>query len=348
MRPRFDARLINGPFGDPGLYVDFRHARRALLFDLGDNAPLAPRHLLRVTHAFVSHTHMDHFIGLDRLVRICIGRHVGVHCFGPPGFVDQVEHKLAAYTWNLVHNYTTEFALTATEIDAAGHTRSARFSTTHAFAREVLADGHAPDGVLLEEPGFRVRCTLLDHRTPCLGFAVEESTHVNVWKNRLAALGLHTGPWLAQAKRAILEGRADDEIVVARWREHGAPAEQAVALGELRREAIRCVPGAKIAYVTDVVHHDDNARRIVELARDANQLFIEAVFLDADGAHAQRKQHLTARQAGEIARACGAHDVTPFHFSPRYTGRQAELLAELQWALQGDAAVRVETGDEAA
>jgi ribonuclease Z len=348
MRPRFDARLINGPFGDPGMYVDFRHASRALLFDLGDNAPLAPRHLLRVTHAFVSHTHMDHFVGFDRLVRICIGRHTGVHCFGPPGFVDQVEHKLAAYTWNLVHNYTTEFALTATEIDTDGRTRSARFSTAHAFARESLADGRAPDGVLLDEPGFRVRCALLDHRTPCLGFAVEESVHVNVWKNHLAALGLRTGPWLARAKQAILAGGADDEIVLASWREQGEPVARRVALGELRREAIRCVPGGKIAYVTDVVYHADNQRRIVELARGANQLFIEAVFLDADGTHAQRKQHLTARQAGQIARACGAKDVTPFHFSPRYIGREADLMAELHAAALDDAATRIEGDDGAA
>ncbi len=348
MRPRFDARLVNGPFGDPGLYVDLRHTSRALLFDLGDNAPLAPRHLLRVTHAFVSHTHMDHFVGFDRLVRICVGRHVGMHCFGPPGFVDQIEHKLAAYTWNLVHNYTTEFALIATEIDDTGRTRSACFSTARAFAREPLADGHAPNGVLLDEAGFRVRCALLDHRTPCLAFSLEESTHVNVWKNRLAALGLRTGPWLAQAKQAILEGRGDDEIVIAHWREQGEAVERPVSLGELRHEAIRCVPGAKIAYVTDVVFHADNARRIAELARGADQLFIEAVFLDSDGAHAQRKQHLTARQAGQIARACGAKDVTPFHFSPRYTGREAELIAELQAALHGDAAFRSGTDDAAA
>jgi len=335
MRPRFETRLVNDPFGDPGLYVDFRNDNRALLFDLGDNAPLAPRHLLRVTHAFVSHTHMDHFVGLDRLVRICVGRHAGVHCFGPPGFVAQVEHKLAAYMWNLVHNYTTEFTLTATEIDADGSTRSARFSTVNAFAGEPLADGRTADGVLLDEPGFRVRCALLDHRTPCLGFALEESAHVNVWKNRLAELGLATGPWLARAKQAVLEGRNDDEILVARWRERGETVERPVRLGDLRRDAMRCVPGAKIAYITDVVHHADNVRRIVALAQGANQLFIEAVFLEADGAHAQRKQHLTARQAGEIARACGASVVTPFHFSPRYTGREDELLAELNAAWRG-------------
>jgi ribonuclease Z len=335
MRLRLEARLVGGPFGDPGVYVDFRDTRRALLFDLGDTQPLVPRQLLRLTHVFVSHTHVDHFIGFDRLVRIALRRRPGIQCFGPPGFVAQVEHKLAAYTWNLVRDYAPPFVVTATEVDASGALRSARFSTERAFAREDLPAARAQGGALLDEPGLRVRCVLLDHRTPSLAFALEEAARVSVWRTRLAELGLRTGPWLAQAKQAMLEGASDDLVLEARWREQGQPFERRVRLGELRGDALRFTPGAKIVYVTDVAYSEENVRRIVELAHDATQLFIEAVFLEAEAEHAARKQHLTARQAGAIARASGAREVVPFHFSPRYVEREREVVDEVQAAFRG-------------
>jgi ribonuclease Z len=61
------------------------------------------------------------------------------------------------------------------------------------------------------------------------------------------------------------------------------------------------------------------------------------VFLDADADHAARKNHLTARQAGTIARRLRAKAVVAFHFSPRYEGRDAEVVAEMQAAWLGRA-----------
>ena len=46
MRPHLHPSLVNGPDGDPAMYVDFLHERRAILFDLGNIALLPPRKIL--------------------------------------------------------------------------------------------------------------------------------------------------------------------------------------------------------------------------------------------------------------------------------------------------------------
>lgn len=327
MRPLFHPSLVNDAFGDPGLYVDCLFEKRALLFDLGDIRRLAPRKILRVSHVFVSHTHMDHFIGFDWLLRICLGRERSMHLFGPERFLEQVEHKLAAYTWNLVQNYVTDFTLHVTEVHADGQALRATFRCRGAFRREQETAFAIADGVLLDEPMFRVRTLTLDHKTPCMAFALEEKSHVNIWKNRLAEKGLATGPWLRELKQAVMRGEPDTTLVRV-----GRGEDAYLPLGELKADILRIVPGQKVAYVTDVAYHERNAAGIVELARGADLLFIESTFLQRDAVRAAEKFHLTARQAGLLARAAGAKSVIPFHFSPTYSGEEERLREEVEQA----------------
>src|SRR3712207_4767493 len=101
MRPLLHPSLINGRFGDPAVYVERLYDRGALLLDMGDLSALSARDLLRVTHVLVSHTHMDHFIGFDALLRVSVGRDKRIRMAGPEGFIDRVCHKLHAYEWYL-------------------------------------------------------------------------------------------------------------------------------------------------------------------------------------------------------------------------------------------------------
>jgi len=329
MTPQFHPVLVNGPFDDPGVYVDFLFERRALLFDLGEIRALPPRKILRLSHVFISHTHIDHFIGFDHLLRICLGREKRLHLFGPPGFIAQVEHRLASFTWNLVESYPTDFTMVASELHPDGGRICAEFHCRRGFRREGERSEQLPGGVILDEETFRIRTAFLDHRTVSLAFALEEKSHVNIMKNRLLELGLPIGPWLAELKRAVLRGESDDSIFRAWWHGETGMVERRFPLGELKETILQIVPGQKIAYVTDVAHTPANAAKIVDLASGADYLFIETTFLHEENERARERYHLTALQAGELARLAGVVRAIPFHFSPRYRGMEEQLRQEL-------------------
>jgi ribonuclease Z len=333
MRPFLHPTLLNGREGDPALYIETLFEKETVLFDLGDISSLPPRKIHRLDHVFVSHTHIDHFIGFDRLLRVLAGREKTLNLYGPPDFIEQVQHKLHAYRWNLVDRYASDLVFHVTEIAPSLETRKAVFRLKHAFAPEPQPSGLAAGGVVCSAPRFRVRAAVLDHGTPCLGFAIQESAHVNVWKSRLLELGLEVGPWLRDLKRAIVEQRPDEHLIRV-----PVPQSQTASdmpLGGLRHVA-EVTAGQKIAYVTDAADTPANRAAIIELAGNADVLFIEATFAQEDAALAAERRHLTAAAAGSIAREAGVRRLEPFHFSPRYAGEAARLVSEALAAFEGD------------
>src|SRR5205809_887666 len=240
MKTTFRPRLLNGQTGDPALLVSLRWQGRALLVDLGriDRTPAAT--LLPIEAVFVSHTHMDHFMGFDQLLRLFLARDATLRLYGPAGLADCVAGKLAGYTWNLTDEYA--FALEVIEIGAR-ETTSWRFAARQRFAREPLGPPRPFTGVVVADPVFTVEAAPLDHKIVSMAYAMTERTHLNV----------------------------------------------------------PC----------------------------------EAPFLEEDLEQAARRYHLTARQAGALARAAGVRRLQVFHFSPRYEGRYGEIVSEAQAELAG-------------
>lgn len=335
MRHLFEPRLVNDRFGDPALLVDLRDEGRALLFDLGDVSRLPPRLMLRLSHVFVSHAHMDHFAGFDALLRVLLGRKEQLVLTGGPGFVDQVEHRLRSYSWNVVHRYAVPLRLEVREVGLAGRARCASFSSREGFARVDWADPVVAGDVIHDEALLRVRAGFVDHEMPCLAFALEEKPRPRVDRARLAALGLATGAWLRELREAVQRGAPPEMRLSLQWRDARGEHAEVRTLGELAGVLRAPAAGLRIGYVTDLRFTDANRQALLRLLAGVDQLFIEAVFLQADAAHAARKNHLTAAQAGRIARELGARRVEPFHFSPRYAGRHAELVQELLAAWAG-------------
>ncbi len=306
-----------------------------MLFDLGEISHFPPRKLLRLSHVFVSHTHVDHFIGFDHLIRLFLGRDKRLHFYGPPGFADQVWHRLSSYTWNLVHNYPTDFTIVVSEIHDDGKVLSVEFHCRKGFQSEVNTSFTMNGNTILDEESFRIRVAFLDHKIPVLAFSMEEKNHVNIMKNRLEEMNLPVGPWLTELKRAVLGEAPDDFPFRVWWKEGGEITELRVPLGQLKRDILSIVPGQKITYVTDTACTPDNVGRIRELAAGSDYLFIEACFLHEDAAAAREKCHLTARQAGLIGRETEAVRVIPFHFSPKYLDVEDRIYEEVEAAASG-------------
>jgi ribonuclease Z len=317
-RTSLRTRLLNGQTGDPALLVQLRWQGRAVLLDLGriDRTP-APV-LFPIEAVFVSHAHMDHFMGFDQLLRLFLARDTTLRLFGPPGIADCVQGKLAGYTWNLTDEYV--FTVDVTEIadDTLTHTR---FAARDRFARRPRGTTQRTGPVVLEDPFFRVEAASLDHKILSIAYAVVERTHLNVRPGTLESTALRPGPWLNVLKNAVRAGKADDTPIEV------LPGDRR-PLGALRDALLDVTPGQKIAYVVDTLFSPANAERIIRLARDADVFYCESPFMDEDIDQATRRYHLTARQAGALARAARVRRLNVFHFSPRYEGRYGTLVAE--------------------
>jgi ribonuclease Z len=331
MKPLFHCRLVNAPFGDPALYVEILHEGRALLFDLGDVGSLTEAKLLKLSHVFLSHAHIDHFYGFDRLLRVVLGRDKRITIYGPQGIASHVAGKLSGYTWNLVQDYPLQ--LRVGEISQSS-IHYFCFICSEQFMCEDQGDVSF-ERIIEENPHFKVESVQLDHRIPSLAFSLVESFHINVNKDSLVKEGYAVGPWLRELKRHIWEGQQDDFIVEVPDGENDQVSFQKIALGDLKRKIIVVTPGQKIAYVTDCYYTQDNIDKIVQLVQGADVLFCEAAFLEKDSEKAMTKGHLTARQAGLIAREAGAKVLQVFHFSPRYSECADSLTQEAQEAFEG-------------
>ena len=277
MKPILHPSLVNDPLGDPGLFVQFLYEKRAFLFDMGDQSPLTNADLLKVTHVFVSHTHIDHFIGFDRFLRLMFGREKTITLYGPENFIANVEGKLAGFTWNLVDRYDESLTLEVVEVHR-DRLCKATFRAIEKFKRNDEREEPWNGGVILDEPALSVSAAVLEHRVPCLGFALKEKFHVNINKDGLTAMQLEPGEWLNRLKQNIYEGASDDCLIQVPIGGNGSQEMREVALGTLKEKLVTITPGQKIAYITDTVYTPENVPRVVNLVREADLLFCESPF----------------------------------------------------------------------
>jgi ribonuclease Z len=330
MRSVFFPRLVNGPFGDPALYVHLAHRGQALLFDCGDLHALTVRELLKIRAVFVSHAHIDHLVGFDGLLRAFLYRDYDLHLYGPPGIIEQLRGRLSGYTWNLTAGYP--FCLTVHEWFGE-RVQQATFRAHEGFRLEMGPSLPCREGLIYETPYCRVRTAALDHgNIPSLAFVLEEPLHVAIHRDALDRCGYLPGPWLTKLKDCLFRNAVPEttlEVPMASGKNVFLPLSRLVA------EIAAIESGMKICYVTDVSPSPGNLETIRILAHRSHLLVIEAVFAHREFDRALQRNHLTARLAGRLARQAEVGRLQVFHHSPRYQHDPRKLAEEAQAAFCG-------------
>jgi ribonuclease Z len=327
MKPSFHHKPVNGPFEDPTLYVRLLRESRALLFDAGTLFRLSPGEILKITHIFVTHTHIDHFIGFDHVLRLMLGRTEPLRIYGPEGLIDCVRGKLRGYTWNLIKEYPVRieaFEIRDTEIGHASFPAQEGFRLIEQASMPFTGRAH-------RDASFSVYAARLSHDIPCLAYSLAEDYHINIDKAALEGMGLQVGPWLTTFKKAIRAGLPEDSEFLADGK--------AFPLSQLKKKIATITKGQKLSYVMDSSPTEENVKKIIELVRDSDVLYSEGYFLEEDIERAKERNHLTARMAGAAAREAGVKRLVLMHYSPKYREREAELLQEAEESFGGPVSI---------
>ena len=215
---------------------------------------------------------------------ICITHFHGDHCLGLPGVLQRLALD------RVTHPVTVLFPASGQPFfDRLRH--ASVFWDGDLDIRPMPVESDGP--VATVEPSLTISARRLDHEPDTFGWRVEEAPSRRMLPDRLQERGID-GPAVGElARRGVLEigGRrvSVDEVSVPRR-------------------------GQSMAFVMDT----GVCAAAIDLARGVDLMVCESTFATSEQDLARRWHHLTAADAGRVARYAGARLLVLAHFSQRY------------------------------
>lgn len=319
--------FFSGLFDDPVLCVHVRPSGRSILFDCGQIHHLAKRILKSVDAVFISHAHMDHFMGLDTLIRNVHVTPRTVTIFGPPGIAAKTCHKFAAYDWNLTEMCWSSFRVH--EFYPA--TLSTWFLPgPEGFPCRPEGDAPHPETGIYENEYLTVQAQLCDHKIPSLIFRLDERPAFAIDEEKLTRLGLVKGEWLRLLKRKIHREEGDEPLLVLRHDAAGMHEEFIADCRDLYTAIRKEYPCGSIGYMTDIGYSEENLNRVVALLNGVTLLVCECAFLGDHRDKARQSHHLCTLDLNLLVDRIRPQFILPMHLSKTHAGRSSTLYEQLE------------------
>lgn len=222
-------------------------------------------------------------VAVSGITKIFISHFHGDHCLGLAGIIQRISLDRVPQT--------IEIYFPASGQRYYEHLRDACSYHNEAHLRACPIKH---EGVIFENDRLTITSGRLDHDIETFGFRIREKDSYTLDSEMLCKTGIF-GPMAGELKKT---GRVRVKSQIITVEDVGS-----------------ALPGQVFAYIMDTRMCD----AVKELARNADMLLIEATFLDDLKIKAQEFGHLTAAQAGMIARDSQVRQLVLSHYSQRYT-----------------------------
>jgi ribonuclease Z len=304
---------------DISILVQLENHSWNYLCECGNAAALTVKELQNARAVFISHTHIDHFVNFDAVIRHQIGTERRVVICGPKGIAKQVKAKIDAYTWNLIKKGAITYEIR--EVDEPESIRVYEIEPPRWDLREI---GTREGNVIFEDNDFEVTNVLLDHKTPTMAYKFKQADSTTIDLKNSEFKG---GKWVNELKQAYQQGLGDQLISVA------DKDFEAAALFHL----LTIQKGHSLGIIMDHAATPENHALIMEHFHACDLVLIESFYKAADKAFAEANFHSYSTQSGRVMRAAKVKKAVPVHFSRKYIEPDLEeLLAEFDAGFGGD------------
>jgi ribonuclease Z len=311
--------LVNGSTGDPVLFIDYPGRDDCILFDGGDNGRLSLKQLGDLEAVFITHHHVDHFIGLDRIMRANMDRDKVLRVFGPENTIRKVYDRIVSYEYPYFP--FQKIVVEVTEV-LPGKLRTGLLECTRRFPEPEIQERSWKGPLLHANEFLEVEVAFTDHTVPGLAFALVEKGGYHPDTARLSKGSLRPGSWVGEALSRL---RA------------GAPMETTLeidggnyTLRTLADHYFATSTGTRVTYITDTALSETSRPGLLRLARGATRLYCDSFYSQAHIKQANQYRHMTATQAAELAKAAKVDQLILIHFAQRYAGKYETLIEEAQ------------------
>ncbi|NGX50850.1 MAG: Ribonuclease BN [Chlamydiae bacterium] len=168
-----------------------------------------------------------------------------------------------------------------------------RYGTIHHDHIEVIEHPISEPGVVHEDDSFTIEAHYLDHNVDNLGWRIKEADTIKFDREKLKAAGV----------KGVMVKELEEKGVVT------------IDGKSIKLEEVSWVREGDVFSIVIDTKYCQNA---VDLARGAKLFLCESTYLEEHKQLAFDHDHMTAKQAAQIAKEAGAEKLILTHFSARY------------------------------